>query len=73
MSKDCGSLPRLSLRALMRGCLAATCLSLLGLTGCQTIINPYDARIEPPVPESIAPGRELSKVSLPAYRIEPPE
>jgi polysaccharide export outer membrane protein len=49
------------------------CLALSGLTGCQTIINPYDARLEPPVPESIAPGRELSKVSLPAYRIEPPD
>ena len=57
----------------MRGCLAATCSRLLGLAGCQSVINPYDARLEPPVPESIAPGRELSKVSLPAYRIEPPD
>ena len=55
----------------MHGFLAA--LALLGLAGCQSIINPYDARLEPPVPESIAPGRELSKVSLPAYRIEPPD
>ena len=46
---------------------------VLSLAGCQSVINPYDPRIEPPVPESIAPGRELSKVSLPAYRIEPPD
>ncbi len=46
---------------------------MLGLAGCQSIVNPYDARLEPPVPENIAPGRELSKVSLPAYRIEPPD
>ena len=50
------------------------CLAVLSVsTGCQTVINPYDARIEPPVPEAIAPGREMSKVSLPAYRIEPPD
>lgn len=53
--------------------MAVLCLALLGLTGCQSIVNPYDPRLEPPVPESIAPGRELSKVSLPAYRIEPPD
>jgi polysaccharide export outer membrane protein len=49
------------------------CLALLSLAGCQTVVNPYDARLEPPVPEAIAPGREDSKVSLPAYRIEPPD
>ncbi len=48
-------------------------LALLGFAGCQSVINPYDPRLEPPVPESIAPGRELSKVALPAYRIEPPD
>src|SRR6516165_5255180 len=45
----------------------------LGLTGCQTVVNPYDSRIVPPVPEEMAIGREQSKVSLPAYRIEPPD
>jgi len=49
------------------------CLALLALSGCQAVINPYDARIEPPVPEAISPGRERSMVSLPAYRIEPPD
>jgi polysaccharide export outer membrane protein len=62
---------RVGARPVLRA-LPPLCLALLGLAGCQ-IINPYDARIEPPVPESIAPGRELSKVSLPAYRIEPPD
>ena len=53
---------------LVTACLAAVCLA-----GCQAVVNPYDSRIEPPVPEAIAPGREKSKVSLPAYRIEPPD
>jgi polysaccharide export outer membrane protein len=60
--------PSLTLRVGI-GC----CLALLGLTGCHSIINPYDPRIEPPVPEALGPAREMSKVSLPAYRIEPPD
>jgi polysaccharide biosynthesis/export protein len=62
-----------------RWCFGPRCrfglVSLLGvllLAGCQTI-NPYDARLEPPLPEPQQIGRELSKVSLPAYRIEPPD
>jgi polysaccharide export outer membrane protein len=47
-------------------------LAMLLLTGCQTI-NPYDPRLEPPLPEAQLPAREMSKVSLPAYRIEPPD
>jgi polysaccharide export outer membrane protein len=53
--------------------LGAACLAAVCLAGCQTVVNPYDSRIEPPVPEAIAPGREMSMVSLPAYRIEPPD
>ena len=62
--------PSLALRV---GMAMHLCLALLGLAGCQSAINPYDPRIEPPVPETIAPGREMSMVSLPAYRIEPPD
>ena len=54
-----------------RSALATACLAVL-LTGCQTI-NPYSPKLEPPVPESCQPPREMSKVSLPAYRIEPPD
>ena len=57
----------------IRRSMAALCLAVLALTGCQTVVNPYDARIVPPVPEEMAIGREQSKVSLPAYRIEPPD
>ena len=44
----------------------------LALTGCK-VINPYDPKIEQPVPAAQQPARELAKVSLPAYRIEPPD
>jgi polysaccharide export outer membrane protein len=43
------------------------------LAGCQSVINPYDPRLEPPMPAELQPGREMNKVSLPAYRIEPPD
>ena len=42
------------------------------MAGCRTI-NPYDPRLEPPMPEALQPPREMNKVSLPAYRIEPPD
>ena len=61
-------LPSLALRVAM-----ACSLAMLGLAGCQAVVNPYDPRLEPPVPEAIAPGREMSKVALPAYRIEAPD
>ncbi len=60
--------PSLTLRVVI-----AYCFATLALTGCQAVVNPYDARIVPPVPEEMAIGREQSKVSLPAYRIEPPD
>jgi polysaccharide export outer membrane protein len=57
----------------VKGSLAAFCFAWLGLAGCQAVVNPYDPRIVPPVPEDMLMGREMSKVSLPAYRIEPPD
>src|SRR5208283_6063890 len=47
-------------------------LAALLLAGCRTI-NPYDPRLEQPLPEALQPPREMNKVSLPAYRIEPPD
>ncbi len=60
---------------LPRSALAAVWLAALLLTGCQSLktVNPYDPRLEPPLPEARQPGREMSKVSLPAYRLEPPD
>ena len=55
-----------------RSALVVTWVFALALVGCRTI-NPYDPKIEPPVPQSQQPARELAKVSLPAYRIEPPD
>ncbi len=55
-----------------RSVLAAAWLAALLLSGCQTI-NPYDPKLEPPMPEALQPPREMNKVSLPAYRIEPPD
>ncbi len=57
-------------RAAHAGLMAAGLVLLL--TGCRTI-NPYDPKLEPPLPEAIQPAREMNKVSLPAYRIEPPD
>jgi polysaccharide biosynthesis/export protein len=72
-SAAASSLPSLTLRVVMRGLGTMACFALLALAGCQGVVNPYDARIVPPVPEEMAIGREQSKVSLPAYRIEPPD
>jgi polysaccharide export outer membrane protein len=55
-----------------RSIFAAVGLAALLLSGCKTI-NPYDPRLEPPLPEAFQPPREMNKVSLPAYRIEPPD
>ncbi|MCS7306527.1 MAG: polysaccharide biosynthesis/export family protein [Thermoguttaceae bacterium] len=56
---------------------------LLGLScGCATMINEFyshspprlvDPKNAPPVPAPVQPPRELNKISLPAYRIEPPD
>jgi len=50
---------------------ALACLLAL-LAGCQTVKVPNNL-LDQPVPPAMAPPRELSKVSLPAYRIEPPD
>ena len=42
------------------------------VAGCQ----PFDHRHDPlaqPIPSPMEPAREKTKVSLPAYRIEPPD
>lgn len=46
--------------------------ALLGLAGCHAI-DFYDRSLTEPAAPAIEPPRELSKVSLPAYRIEPPD
>jgi polysaccharide export outer membrane protein len=45
---------------------------LVALAGCRTI-DPYSPALQPPVPTAMLPAREKSMVSLPAYRIEPPD
>ncbi|MGA2034633.1 MAG: polysaccharide biosynthesis/export family protein [Thermoguttaceae bacterium] len=45
----------------------------LCLAGCQAITVNNDRCLNPPVPEAAMPPIELNKVSLPAYRIEPPD
>ncbi|MGA2622111.1 MAG: polysaccharide biosynthesis/export family protein, partial [Thermoguttaceae bacterium] len=42
------------------------------LAGCR-VINPYGPALEPPLPPAQEPPRELAKVSLPTYHIEPPD
>jgi polysaccharide biosynthesis/export protein len=42
------------------------------LMGCHAI-DLYTPSLEAPVPPELVPPRELSKVSLPTYRIEPPD
>lgn len=47
-------------------------LALVILTGCHAV-DYYDASLQRPVPPQMEPPRELSMVSLPAYRVEPPD
>lgn len=47
-------------------------VALVALTGCQPFDH-YDRTLDGPVPPAIEPPRELAKVSLPAYRVEPPD
>ncbi|NLX97107.1 MAG: hypothetical protein GXY83_13110 [Rhodopirellula sp.] len=67
MSESCRSLSLMVFAA----------VSLGWLTGCQVLTTPqldqYDATLDQPVPPSMSPPRELEKVSLPAYRVEPPD
>ncbi len=52
-------------------CRVATLL-LLVLAGCRSL-DFYDPAAEAPVPEPLIPPREKNMVSLPAYRVEPPD
>ncbi|HQF14978.1 MAG TPA: polysaccharide biosynthesis/export family protein, partial [Thermogutta sp.] len=50
-----------------------TLVALLLATGCRTM-DFYDRGLEQPAPtQELEPPRELSKVSLPSYRLEPPD
>jgi polysaccharide biosynthesis/export protein len=59
-------------RSIRSAFLAVTAIAALLVAGCRTI-NPYDASLDTPVPPAAEPPVELNKVSLPAYRIEPPD
>ncbi len=45
---------------------------VLGFSGCHAV-DFYDASLQAPVPPAMEPPRELSMVSLPSYRVEPPD
>ena len=45
---------------------------VLSLMGCQAV-DYYDTGMQSPVPQELQPPRELGKVSLPTYRVEPPD
>ena len=57
-------------------CLQAWALAALAaavLAGCQSTLNVHGDLLDRPVPDAMIPPRELRKVSLPTYRIEPPD
>jgi polysaccharide export outer membrane protein len=45
---------------------------MLGITGCHAV-DFYDQSLQRPVPPPLEPPRELAMMSLPAYRVEPPD
>jgi polysaccharide biosynthesis/export protein len=47
-------------------------LLLAGLAGCHAV-DFYDQSLQRPVPPALEPPRELAMMSLPAYRVEPPD
>lgn len=51
--------------------LLALCL-WAAMVGCQTV-DLYTPSLQPPLPPALEPPSELSKVSLPTYRIQPPD
>jgi polysaccharide export outer membrane protein len=61
---------RLPIRTPLLALLAAW--ALIGLAGCRAI-DFYDPSLEQPVPPMMEPPREKSLMSLPSYRIEPPD
>lgn len=44
----------------------------LGLAGCKAV-DFYQDPLAQPVPQAAEPPRELAKISLPSYRVEPPD
>jgi polysaccharide biosynthesis/export protein len=48
-------------------------LAIVGLTGCHAVDFYEAAALQRPVPPELQPARELSMVSLPAYKVEPPD
>ncbi len=50
---------------------AAVCV-VMGTVGCHTF-DYYEGSLQEPVPAMMEPPRELAMMSLPAYRIEPPD
>jgi len=61
---------RWRIRGVLSAILAAC--GLMGLAGCHSI-DFYDQSLEQPVPPEMEPPREKSLVTLPAYRIAPPD
>lgn len=59
-----------SLRPLHSALLAVGAAALLA--GCR-VINPYTPALDAPLPQAAQTPVELNKVSLPSYRIEPPD
>lgn len=57
---------RMSLQAVLAACV------LIGLAGCHAI-DFYDQSLQQPVPPRLEPPREKSLMSLPTYRIAPPD
>lgn len=51
--------------------LVAIC-GLLWMSGCHAV-DYYDSSLQQPVPPQMTPPREKNMISLPAYRIEPPD
>jgi len=52
--------------------LAILALATLGLAGCHAV-DFYTPQMQQPAPPCMEPPRELSMMSLPAYRVEPPD
>jgi polysaccharide biosynthesis/export protein len=64
------TMTRPSIRSLLPA-LRTACV-VLGLTGCHAV-DFYDASLQQPAPPALEPPREQSMVSLPSYRVEPPD
>ena len=71
-------LPRVSRLRAGAACVWALCavagvaLVVAGVAGCHPV-NVRDDLLNQPVPPAMMPPKELAKVSLPTYRIEPPD